>query len=268
MEINIFDVSHGFCAYLIADNGNVMLFDCGHNDQTGFRPSSYLTAHGCSGIEHLIIQNFDQDHISDLSNVLSALPVTLFFRNRTITPSQLQTLKLQSGPLTDAMTAAIRLHERYIHPVPVPPPFPDIDFATFYNPYPLFTDTNNLSLVSFVVYDGVGIVFTGDLETAGWTELLKNPTFRNYLARTRIFIASHHGRTSGYCPEVFNFCKPEIIIISDKEIVHQTQEQDYSPHASGVLWNCGPGKRYVLTTRLDGKITITKSRGEGFRVTI
>lgn len=34
------------------------------------------------------------------------------------------------------------------------------------------------SLVSFVVYDGVGIVFTGDLETAGWTELLKSPTFR------------------------------------------------------------------------------------------
>ena len=56
---------------------------------------------------HLIIQNFDQDHISDLPNVLAALPVTLFFRNQTIPPAQLKTLKLQSGPLTDAMAKAI-----------------------------------------------------------------------------------------------------------------------------------------------------------------
>jgi len=118
-----------------------------------------------------------------------------------------------------------------------------------------------------VVHDGVSIVLTGDLETAGWTELLKNATFRSYLAMTRIFVASHHGRTSGYCPEVFNFCKPDIIIISDKEIVHQTQEQDYSSHASGVSWNSGTEKRYVLTTRSDGKITLTKSLGEGFRIT-
>jgi len=32
MEIKIFDVSHGFCALLVADNGNVALFDAGHNN--------------------------------------------------------------------------------------------------------------------------------------------------------------------------------------------------------------------------------------------
>ena len=51
MRIHIFDVSHGFCALLVADNGNVMLFDCGHNETTGFRPSKYLTDSGCFGIE-------------------------------------------------------------------------------------------------------------------------------------------------------------------------------------------------------------------------
>ena len=59
MKIQIFDVQHGFCAYLVADNGNVMLFDCGHNDTTGFHPSKYLLGCGCTGIERFFITNYD-----------------------------------------------------------------------------------------------------------------------------------------------------------------------------------------------------------------
>jgi len=268
MELRIFDVSHGFCAYLIADNGNVMLFDCGHNQETGFRPSNYLPAHGCSGIENLIIQNFDQDHVSDLPNVLAKLPVTEFFRNPSFTQQQLSAIKLESGPLTAAMQAAIAMHGTYIHQVVNPPPFPNIDFQTFWNPYPTFTDTNNLSLVSFVVYDGMSIIFPGDLEEAGWIELLKDASFRANLAKTNIFIASHHGRTTGYCAEVFKYCHPDIVLISDKEITHDTQEQDYSAHASGILWNQGPEKRFVLTTRKDGMITIKKAIGTEYHITV
>jgi len=268
MELRIFDVSHGFCACLIADNGNIMLFDCGYNQETGFRPSDWLTSGGCSGIEYLIIQNFDQDHIGDLPNVLSKFPITLFIRNRSFTPQQLAGIKLAAGPLTVAMQTAIGMHETFVQPVVNPPQFPDIDFKTFYNPYPTFTDTNNLSLVSFVIYDGMGIVFPGDLEKAGWLELLKNETFRAYLERTNIFIASHHGRTTGYCEEVFAFCRPHIVLISDKEIVHDTQEQDYSVHASGITWNGGPEKRFVLTTRKDGMITIKKNKGSGYYITV
>lgn len=268
MEIRIFNVSHGFCAYLIADNGNVMLFDCGHNERTGFRPSSYLIANGCTGIEHLIIQNFDQDHVSDLPNILARLPVTRFFRNQSISPEQLQVLKEESGPLTAAMATAIDMHREYIHPVQTPPPFPNIEFQTFYNAYPTFTDTNNLSLVSFIHYDGMGIVFPGDLEKKGWEALLNNPSFCSHLQRVRIFVASHHGRINGYCEDVFAHCSPDIIIISDKEITHETQKQMYAKHAAGLPWNGGPEKRYVLTTRSDGMITIRKTVGQGYHVSI
>lgn len=267
VEIRIFDVAHGFCAYLIADNGNVMLFDCGHNQDTGFRPSTWLPAHGCTGIEHLIIQNFDQDHVSDLPNILARLPITRFFRNQSLTPQQLTALKLESGPLTSAMQTAITMHQTYTHPIANPPPFPNIDFQIFCNSYPTFEDTNNLSLVSFVVYDGMGIVFPGDLESSGWTELLKDATFRSYLAKTNIFIASHHGRTTGYCSDVFQYCDPDIVLISDKEIIHETQEQDYSSHAKGIPWKGRPEKRYVLTTRKDGIITIEMTIGKGYYIT-
>ncbi len=268
MKVQIFDVSHGFCAYLTADNDNVMLFDCGHNERTGFRPSDYLVSHGCTGIEHLIIQNSDQDHVSDLYNIQRELPITLFFRNRSISTEQLRRLKELSGQLTLAMETYIDMHDKYVHPVTNPPVFPDIEFAQFYNSYPSFQDTNNLSLVSFIHYHSMGIIFPGDLEKEGWEALLKDPSFQSHLSRTNIFIASHHGRTNGYCEEVFKYCTPDIIIISDKEITHESQKQVYSSHASGVLWDGGPERRYVLTTRSDGMITITKRQNEGYYISI
>ena len=268
MEIKIFDVSHGFCAYLIADNGNIMLFDCGHNERTNFRPSIYLPRSGCTAIEHLIIHNFDQDHVSDLHNLIEVLPVQLLFRNRSITPEVLTRIKQESGLITSAMQAAIDLHARYIHEEPNPPVFPNIEFECFCNSYPTFTDTNNLSLVAFMHYDGMGIIFPGDLEKAGWNELLSLPSFQNHLRRVTVFVASHHGRENGYCEEIFNYCTPKIIIISDKEVVHETQKNKYSSHAVGIPWNDGPERRYVLTTRSEGLITINKKLGAGYHITI
>ena len=268
MELKIFDVSHGFCACLTADNNNVMLFDCGHNERTGFCPSTYLPQNGCTGIEKLVIHNFDQDHVSDLHNLVQKLPIQVLHRNRTISPETLTQIKKQYGPITSAMQSAIDLHAEYVHPVESPPEFTNIEFDAFHNSYPEFEDTNNLRLVAFVHYDGLGIIFPGDLEKAGWLKLLEYESFKSQLRRVNIFIASHHGRESGYCEDVFQHCFPDIVIISDKEIVHETQKNNYKRHAKGVMWDGGPEKRYVLTTRSDGLVKITKSIGVPYHITI
>ena len=266
MELTIFDVSHGFCALLVADNGNTMMFDCGHNERTGFRPSTYLPMRGISSIDRFVIQNFDQDHVSDLPGLLAGIHIRTLVRNKSVPVGDLRRIKEESGPLTEAMRVALHLHETYVHPVTVPPAFPNIEFKVFHNHYPSFTDTNNLSTVSFVHYDGVGIVFPGDLEKDGWEALLRNPEFQSHLKRTNVFVASHHGRLSGYCEQVFDYCNPDIVIISDKEIVHDTQKQLYAKHARGIPWDGGSGTRYVLTTRADGAIHL--SAIDGGRCTI
>ena len=98
-----------------------------------------------------------------------------------------------------------------------------------------FDDFNNLSMVSFYSYSNVGILFPGDIEKAGWEEHLKNNEFRNCLSNTKILLASHHGRESGYCEEIFNYCKPDIVIISDKAIEHETQMHNhYSKYSTGI----------------------------------
>ncbi|MEW6111221.1 MAG: hypothetical protein AB1664_03755 [Thermodesulfobacteriota bacterium] len=268
MKIQIFDVSHGFCAYLVADNGNVMLFDCGHNDKTGFRPSEYLQTHRCTAIETFFIMNYDEDHLSDLVNLRQLLPIKVLWTNKSISPDTLRELKQESGPISAGLAAAIDMTATYTAVVTEAPDYPSTDWVVFHNSYPAFTDTNNLSLVVFIYYDGMGIVLPGDLEQAGWNALLQDGNFREHLKHVNIFVASHHGRRTGYCETVFDYCKPDIIIISDEEVQYDTQHVDYQKHAYGLPWHTMTDKRYVLTTRSDGMITITKNIGEGYRISI
>jgi len=269
MELTIFDVGHGFCALLRCDNGNCILFDCGRDDETGFRPSTYLPAIGVRSLEELVITNFDADHVADLANLLQCVRVETLFRNGSISAAQLTGIKLNAGFLPAGMRAALKMHETYIEPIVNPPDLAGVQIRHFCNPYPRFTTTNDLSLVSFVLYDGIGIVFPGDLEKAGWEALLEVPDFRAWLNVVTIFIASHHGRESGYCAEVFDYCSPQIVILSDKEIQHETQRHCYDEHATGIQWtsNTSVSTRYVLTTRKDGHIRINKNLGSVYRVT-
>lgn len=265
MEAKIFDVEHGFCAYIIADNWNVILIDCGHNSATGFRPSTYLRNTGCTGIQQLIISNYDEDHVSDFHNLAGSLPVQIFARNRSITREQLERLKLAGGPLGPGIQALLDIHESYNQEVTNPPDFAGIELNFFWNSYPIFTDTNNLSLVTFLDYRDLHIIFPGDLEVAGWKSLIQNVSFREHLSKVNVFVASHHGRESGYCEEVFNYCSPAIFVISDESKKYDTQEIDYSKHATGVQWHDGR-TRYVLTTRKHGMITISQQPGGNAKI--
>jgi beta-lactamase superfamily II metal-dependent hydrolase len=186
--------------------------------------------------------------------------------NRTISTEELQRLKQQSGQLSSSMETAISMCREYTIQDYTPTDFAGINLKYFYNTYPSFTDTNNLSLVTFLQYFNFSIVFPGDLEVAGWQALLQDVNFCRALRSVNIFIASHHGRISGYCEKVFDFCSPEIIIISDTVKQFDTQETEYSRHAKGLPWDDGRTRK-VLTTRTDGMIQIIKNENDPYRIT-
>ena len=80
MRVTIHNVGHGLCVSLVHDNGNVMLWDCGHTDEN--RPSQFLCDQGIDHIDYFFVTNYDEDHLSDLPNLrdkqnismLSAMP--------------------------------------------------------------------------------------------------------------------------------------------------------------------------------------------------
>jgi beta-lactamase superfamily II metal-dependent hydrolase len=262
MRFTVFNVGHGSCALLIADNGNVALFDCGHDDTMGFRPSRTLAQLGVTGIEHFFLSHYDQDHVSDLPGLRalgSSMPIQTLHTNPAVTPDQIRTIKRRAGPIEPGVQAALEMTEEYVHPIAAASTqawaLEGLDIQMFYNPYPVFQDTNNLSLVTFIHHDQMSIVMPGDLERAGWLMLLQNSKFIENLERVDIFVASHHGRENGYLEEIFDHCWPDIVIISDTIMQFDTQEHNYANHASGVLYDRGPEQRYVLSTRKDKNIT-------------
>lgn len=255
MKLTVHDVGHGLCVSLMHWNGNVMLWDCGHQDDN--RPSNFLPRSGVSKADCFFVTNYDEDHISDLPNLRRTVDLKSLCRNNSISSHQLRTLKYKSGPISRAMESMLDMIDRYTGGPLVPAPdFPGVRYSVYYNQYSFeFPDTNNISLVTFLECGNTKFIIPGDLEVKGWKGLLGRQAFRNELAGVNVFVASHHGRENGYCEDVFGFCRPDVFVFSDSPIKHATQEmaQRYARHASGVQFN---GKtRYVLSTRNDGPIS-------------
>ena len=256
MKFEILNVEHGFSAYAIASDGSVLLFDCGHSSTC--RPSQYLSTQGIHTIRRLFITNYDEDHISDLPNVRRwPLSVAMLTRNPSLTSTQLRRLK--TPLISQAMTSLLDMIDHYTSDVPsdqLEPP--GVRAWTFHNNYPTFTDTNNLSLLTFLDVGSVSFVLPGDLERAGWLALLENSHVRELLAYVNVFVASHHGRESGYCKEVFNYCRPSLVVMSDGPVEYDTQKMasTYGQHATGEWFNGRSGWewRKIVTTRKDRHI--------------
>ena len=276
-SIRIFDVEHGACAIVGADAPTIAMIDCGHNETTGWRPSDFLrTRLGRAHVDYLLITNVDQDHISDLDNMTrSGISVGVLISNTLVAPEVLRRIKLGCGPLTaDA--------ERYLAmrsgggPVGSGIPFDQAMGGFALRQYThssmLFDNTNDLSSAFFLSYGPFKMLFPGDLEKAGWRLHLANPQFVRDLATTTILVASHHGRENGFCEEAFNHLRPQAVVISDKSIMHGTQEMvpDYRQVVmpGGIQLTNETDRRHVLTTRRDGDIlfTILDTNGN-YRVT-
>ena len=95
----------------------------------------------------------------------------------------------------------------------------------FCNSYPTFDDENNLSMAVFLKCHGIGVLFTGDLEKAGFAALIKhNAAFRQALRETHVYIASHHGRANGCSEEILPYLTNVFyVVISDKGYKYDTQ---------------------------------------------
>lgn len=257
MQLEIFDVEHGACALLTCDNGQRLMIDCGHNAKSGWRPGDMLRNRGVSKLEMLAITNYDEDHVSGLPNLLEKVDVDWLWRNKSVSADTLKKLKSEDG-MGLGIECLAGMIQRFTGGGNTPAPeFPGVERKVFYHEYPTFDDENNLSMVLYLKINGIGFLFPGDLETAGWEALLtKDAEFQKAVANTNVLIASHHGRENGICDDIFSQygCEPYWIVISDKGYMYDTQKtvSYYADKCKGGAF--GNDMRKVLTTRNDGTI--------------
>lgn len=261
--LRVFNVEHGACAMLLSPSGDrLAMIDCGHNVSTGWRPSTYIKEIlQRTRLDYLFITNADLDHISDLNGLWEEnVHVHVVYRNPTPDVNVLRLIKLAQGELTEDIERYLSIHQGYNANVDVPFDLGmgGVTCKLFWNTYPEFDSTNELSLVVFINYCGFQIVFPGDLKKAGWRKLLQDQNFVTELGRTTILVASHHGRENGFCEDVFDYLTPQAVVISDKPIEHETQQTvpDYRAvvNEDGVFVRSQNRRRHVLTTRRDGDI--------------
>lgn len=267
MVLRIWDVKHGACAMLCHHvngyAGRLAMIDSGDTD--GWRPSTHIRDElGRSELDYLFITNADQDHMSDLEGLWDVgIKVRTLIRNPHPPADELRKIKVARGMSRD-IERFLGIHASYNHPVTAP--FNDnmggIVYRSYYNKFPAFGDTNNLSCAVFLEYAGFKILFPGDLEKPGWLALLAREDFRSELLETTVLVASHHGRDSGFCEELFDYCSPRAVVFSDKPVEHETQREmsaEYRKHVvpGGVRVRTTMKDRHVLTTRRDGWIQFT-----------
>ena len=163
--MEILNVDHGFCAYAVGSDGGVILFDCGHGSAN--RPSTYLPAHGITSIRRFFVTNYDEDHISDLLAVRQNLYIEVLTRNTSMTSAQIRSLKTR--PISPAMTELLGMIDSYTWSVTAERLEPvGLRIRLFHNDYPTFTDTNNLSLLTFLDVGDV-ILFKSLRPTIGYS---------------------------------------------------------------------------------------------------
>lgn len=266
MVLRIWNVEHGACAMLHhqvnGHAGRLAMIDSGCTKD--WRPSTFIKQNlGRNNLDYLFITNADQDHMSDLEGLWEeGINVKTLTRNPHPPPDELRKIKAAGGMSKD-IERFLSIHASYNGPVTEP--FNEymggITQKTFFNEYPRFDDTNNLSCLVLIEYAGFKILFPGDLEKDGWLALLERQSFRQEISGVNVLVASHHGRENGYCEDVFEYCRPQAIVMSDKAIIHDTQNmaQTYrqkviSNWPDGVLVATTMKRRHVMTTRRDGWI--------------
>jgi beta-lactamase superfamily II metal-dependent hydrolase len=263
MRIEVHDVDHGGCTVITGPTGHRLMLDCGLSRDRPWYPS---ITYRDQRIDTLMLMNLDEDHCEDLPHLWRNCSIGGIVSNPTVDAQALRSMKAECG-MRAGVEAATTILERF------GPGFlgdwshdlGGVAWHVFWNRYRAdFTDTNNLSLATFVHFGPFTILFGGDLERAGWRRLLRNPNFRAKLATTTVYVASHHGRENGCCDEVFEICSPELVIFSDGSKQYGTQETRdwYAKRARGIPDVSKPAGllrqpvRKVMTKRRDGTIMI------------
>ena len=273
LSVTIWDVQHGSAAYIRTPHGKHIVVDLGigraRNPALIFSPLRHLRdAYGISQLDEVIITHPHRDHLDDISQFDRMNPRVLH------RPTHLSEAEIRAGNRpgdSSILDQYLAIHRRYNAPVSFYENPSEasvnggVDIATFHPHSSPTSNLNNHSIVVFVTFAGWRICIPGDNEAASWEELLKDVRFREYVRGVDVWVASHHGRESGYHQEIFDLHQPFLVVISDGPVIGTSCADKYRVPARGLkVWSRGRGvytDRYVLTTRSDGAIHMEVTPG-------
>lgn len=262
-KIWVFDVDHGFMAFVRAPSSATLAIDCGKGDE--FSPTTYIRQWELMPSERdaqyplseLVVTHPHDDHIQDIARLAEYLKPRVLWRQR----YDWEELEAQSEGQYANLHQWVEFQEDYIPPADEPDWgamklshwYLTLDEAKELNESSFI---NNSSIISIVEMGSFKMTFPGDIEKDGWLKLLERQEFCAALRGTTIFVTSHHGHSSGYVPEIYDVMGKPAFNLSSIHRGDENIENAYSTPqtARGVTFDGEP--RYSLTTRRHGSCLI------------
>ena len=266
LEVRVWDVSHGSAVWVKFPNGRHMVVDLGADGSGAdcFSPLRVMkTVHRVPKLDYAVVTHGHADHLDDIFRLHE-----LYYPGVLYTPRHLSDDEIRAGNRNGDITLVERyllVRQAYTSPVlfdqdaTLSANNGEVSFQVFIPTQCSRQNLNNHSLVLVLSYFGMKIVIPGDNESPSWNELMHNAHFNIAVQNTTVLIASHHGREAGFCAELLDLMKPQLVVISDGAASDTSVTGRYSEEASGCLVQNAAGRvdtRKCLTTRQDGHITL------------
>lgn len=264
LRIVVHDVGHGLAIHAFTPNGQTVVVDLGCSDY--FSPLEWLKDQ-TKTIDKLIITHPHGDHIDEIDYIAAhGFHVRQLWRPRWLPERDVR--KANTKEYAGKLDKYFEINQRFTHPIPndqlVGNPIVSggVEILKFASKDCGTSNINNHSGVVVFSYQGVKVVVPGDNEPASWNILLQNPDFVSAISGAHVFLASHHGRESGYLSDLFGKRKiePKLCLVSDGKVIDTDATSRYSAHAEGwdvTSRSSGQTKsRSCLTTRTDGAAVI------------
>jgi beta-lactamase superfamily II metal-dependent hydrolase len=269
LRIQVHNVGQGHAVHVFTPSGQTIVIDLGGS--TEYSPLEFLRSQ-TDTIDSLIVTHPHGDHIEEFESLANLkFKVRQFWRPKWLTKDEI--LKQNQQTYVDRLNAYQKMSEGYNEKIADtelvgnPSVSGGVRVRTFASSSLSHSNINNHSGVTVLEYHGAKVVIPGDNESPSWNELLKQPEFVEAISGVTVFLASHHGRESGYCPDIF-ISKPKLCIVSDGPVKDTDATANYSYHAEGwdiVSRNTNKTiNRNCITTRSDGHVDMQIGKsGEG-----
>ncbi len=272
-KIVFWDVKHGHAAYLLSPNSRHIVVDLGtgsYGSNDEFSPLEHLKSqYGIDQLDCVIITHPHVDHIDDILNFDGMSP-KVFVHPQHLDKEPI--LEKASDTDKPKLEKYFEISEKYNEPIKGdsdnylvnPSNWGGLKIKVFIPTKCTQSNLNNHSVVTTFSFEGLTVLLPGDNEPPSWSELKKINGFIDNSKDIDILLAPHHGRKSGFDNETMKHFNPKLTVVSDGANCDTSATPRYTEISRGwtVYKNNGSSeKRYCLTTRNDGVISISFGKG-------
>lgn len=282
LECTIFNVDHGFCAFVKSPNEYGLLIDCG--GKVDFSPVKWIKQNYNPGKQNIryyekrriaecLITHLHADHFSDVNSfdLFKVEKPRRLYRDKTSLPiidSKIKDSGYDSRK-TDILRRFRLFEKEYTNPIEGKVPW-----GFEYIAYERLTETvarkvsstddkyiNNRSYLLSIGFAEKKILFPGDMEVEGWKQIVADEKYNELLANTSFFIASHHGHKSGFTMEILDRTGiPDVYIVSNKRgDDHFDSSYSKPENSTGVI---------AVGDTVLSRVISTRERNKSIRLTI